>query len=411
MQLGVIDADLDDREAARLWAESGAAWLTDPSVPTPGRLVRRVIGLVESLDRQGAQLAEMLPARGLGILAERSATMGLPRSGRRSAGGASHLLRCADGWLALSLARLEDRSLLPAWLCEEFSFDGRDDDELWISLESAIEHRRVDDLARQGAVLGLPCSKVEEVTSGDHVITTPLARAGTGRPLDGAMVVSLASLWAGPLCADILARLGARVITVESTGRPDGGRRARRFFETLHGRSESVALDLSSAGGRSSLHRLIASADVVIEGSRPRALEQMGIHAHEMLLDGPSVWLSITAFGRAGSAGHRVGFGDDAAAGGGLVGWVDDEPRFLADAVADPLTGLTAAVVVADLIGRSGAWLADISLARTAHASVGGNITSSDVPQHPRPRADPGRPMPLGRDTDDVLSGLGIGRP
>ena len=46
----------------------------------------------------------------------------------------------------------------------------------------------------------------------------------------------------------------------------------------------------------------------------------------------------------------RVALGDDAAAAGGLVGWVDDGPVFLADAVADPLTGLVAANAIVDAV-------------------------------------------------------------
>ena len=46
------------------------------------------------------------------------------------------------------------------------------------------------------------------------------------RPLHGARVANLASLWAGPLVADVLCRLGADVISIESVGRPTGrGRR------------------------------------------------------------------------------------------------------------------------------------------------------------------------------------------
>jgi len=48
------------------------------------------------------------------LLAERAALMKLPRPGRVSAGGACHLLDCADGAIALSLPRPDDWQLLPA---------------------------------------------------------------------------------------------------------------------------------------------------------------------------------------------------------------------------------------------------------------------------------------------------------
>ena len=54
--------------------------------------------------------------------------------------------------------------------------------------------------------------------------------------------------------------------------------------------------------GCAALRTLLTAADVVIEGSRPRALQQLGIDANELLNadDGPDVWLSITGYGLAG---------------------------------------------------------------------------------------------------------------
>jgi crotonobetainyl-CoA:carnitine CoA-transferase CaiB-like acyl-CoA transferase len=204
--------------------------------------------------------------------------------------------------------------------------------------------------------------------------------------------------------------MGCRVVTVESTRRPDGGRLARRFFEALHGRTESLALDLSQVEGRTLLRRVLQRADVVIEGSRPRALEQMGILAEELLDQGPRLWVSITAHGRVGAGASRVGFGDDAAAAGGLVGWVDGHPRFVADAVADPLTGLTAAHSIATLIERGGRWLVDVALSRVARSAVGGGIEPIDgLPVVRRqPRRDVGGRLPLGRDTQRILTSLGV---
>jgi crotonobetainyl-CoA:carnitine CoA-transferase CaiB-like acyl-CoA transferase len=268
----------------------------------------------------------------------------------------------------------------------------------------------VDELVERAALLGIAGTAVGEVADDRPVIAERVGDAPT-RPLKDAVVVNLAALWAGPLCADLLARLGARVITIESTRRPDGGRQARKFFAALHGRSESVALDLGGPHGRRLLAELLHGADVVIEGSRPRALEQMGIDARRLLDEGPRVWLSITAHGRDGTARHRVGFGDDAAAAGRLVGWVGGEPRFVADAVADPLSGLTAACAAAVAIEDGGRWLLDVALARTAASAAGGWIARSGTEQDPpRVRRDPGAPMPLGRDTAAVLDRVSVRR-
>jgi len=446
--LGVHDAPLDDREVIERWSASGAQWLTDPAIGVPGRLVRRVVGLVDQLDRRGAGLGGLVAARGVGLLAERAAVMGLPPSGSTSAGGASQMVECDDGWLALSLARDADVDLLPAWLEHDVGAEGHP----WDAVHRIARRRAVGELVERAAMLGLPCAAIGEVDDPRPAVATRVdggpegepdeeparrpdgepARRPDGEPagrpdgahsvdpgdvaprdVAGAVVVSLAALWAGPLAGDVLARLGARLITVESTARPDGGRLDRRFFAALHGRSESVALDLTDEQGRTTLGRLLRRADIVIEGSRPRALEQMGLDARQLVLEGgPRVWLSITAHGRDGPARHRVGFGDDTAAAGGLVGRVGDAPRFVADAVADPLTGLTAALAGAELLERGGCWLVDVALARTARAARGDWLTARpEVPARPRPRRDPGRAMPLGRDTRAALHSLDVETP
>ena len=79
--------------------------------------------------------------------------------------------------------------------------------------------------------------------------------------------------------------------------------------------------------------------------------------------------MSITGYGR---AVDRVAFGDDAAVAGGLVAWDDDGPVFLADAVADPLTGIAAAVAVDAALRTDGRWVVDAAMAGVAAWVAGG---------------------------------------
>ncbi len=397
------------RDRAGVWSSCGAAWLTDPAVGVPAHVVEVVTGLVDRLDRRGAGLTELFGHGGLGVLTERAALLGLGSSGRHSCGGATRLLRCDDGWIAISIARPDDVAAVPAWL--ELGPAGVDPDDPWSAVERAVAARDVVELVERAGLIGLACSAVGETNDHRALIAE---RVGDAPPasLDGLVVVNLGALWAAPLAADVLARLGARVITVESTARPDGARATPAFFEALHGRTESVALPLDTEPGRRRLAALLRKADVVIEASRPRALAQMGIDAHAVAREGPRIWLSITAHGRDDAHAHRVGYGDDAAAAGGLVGWVGGEPRFLADAIADPLTGLQAADVVAELAETGSRWFVDIALARVAaevatQAPAGWPTTPGPVTP-PRRRADLGRPLPLGRDTDRVLADLGV---
>jgi crotonobetainyl-CoA:carnitine CoA-transferase CaiB-like acyl-CoA transferase len=205
-----------------------------------------------------------------------------------------------------------------------------------------------------------------------YVRTTAGTPVGPERTLEGLLVVDLSSLWAGPTCARLLAWAGARVVKVESTSRPDGARLGNReFYRRLHEGHEEVALPFHTAAGRAQLRQLLMSADVVIEGSRPRALDRLGIDPHQVVADHPgAVWLAVTAHGRTGPRCQWVGFGDDAAAAGGLVEWSAGEPSFVGDAVADPLTGLAAAALVARAVRDGGAVVIDVALREVARAAA-----------------------------------------
>ncbi|MCM3885682.1 CoA transferase, partial [Frankia sp. R82] len=198
--------------------------------------------------------------------------------------------------------------------------------------------------------------------------------AGVGERVGARVVVDLSAMWAGPLCAHLLGRMGLRVIKVESVRRLDGARRgSAAFYDWLHAGHESVVLDFATPDGRAMLRRLLEQADVVIESSRPRALAQLGVDADALVAARPGrVWVSITGYGRTGAetgdGPDPVAFGDDAAVAGGLVGWqhrgrgADPTPVFCADAIADPLTGLFAAVAVAASLRAGGGQLLDVAM-------------------------------------------------
>jgi crotonobetainyl-CoA:carnitine CoA-transferase CaiB-like acyl-CoA transferase len=230
-------------------------------------------------------------------------------------------------------------------------------------------------------------------------------------------VIDLTSLWAGPLCGHILNLAGAQVVKVESAGRPDGSRRGPpEFFDVVNGGKRGVALDLTEGHGWDVLRRLLARADVVIEGSRPRVLEQHGIVAAGLVAaGGPRVWVSITGYGRTGPGRDRVAFGDDAAVAGGLVVGDEAGPCFCADAVADPVAGMAAAAACLDALAVVGRWLVDVSMAGVAASLAGPTLMPgagdrNDVPDVAPPRARPATsagPL-LGEHTVEVLNGLGV---
>ena len=192
--------------------------------------------------------------------------------------------------------------------------------------------------------------------------------AAAPRPLAGALVADFSALWAGPLCAHLLGLAGARVVKVETPWRPDGARLGdAAFYDLLHAGHRSVALDPGTSAGREAMAALADAADIVIEASRPRALARFGLDANAAAANG-TTWVSITAYGR---AVDRIGFGDDVAAGSGLVAVdADGHPLFCGDAIADPLTGLTAAVLAARAHAGAGGALLDVATSGVVAATL-----------------------------------------
>ena len=298
------------------------------------------------------------------LLGERAALMGLARRSPLSAGGACRLLPTRDGWFAISLARPSDHELVPALV---------EDVDAAVAPWQHVEHwlRRTDavDAEARTTLLGLAAASVPSAPPEPaRGLVVPVLGAPRTRHGNAPLVVDLSSLWAGPLCAQLLHRAGARVITVESRSRPDGARRgSSQFYELLHHGHESVVLDFSSEFDV--LEALLGTADVVIEASRPRALAQLGIDPLDYVAAG-TIWVSVTAYGRDGDAGMRVGFGDDVAAGAGLVVFDEAQPCFAGDALADPLTGVSAAAAAMLALRGEHGCLLDVSMHDVAAAAA-----------------------------------------
>ena len=385
-----------------VWAGSGAAALSGRAggrpLDVPQSMVRLAVAASARIAEVTARIGRAVDLDGPALLGERAALMGLTRRGDVSCGGATRLLQAEDGWVAVSLARDSDVAAVHAWLETSDICD----------LASGAAARTEAELVERGSLLGMPVAGLGECVS-SVLAAGELQDAGPPvSSIEGLVVVDLSVLWAGPLCANVLGLAGARVIKVESSRRPDGGRLGSKdFFDLLHGGHESVGLDFTCAEDVDVLRRLIERADVVIESSRPRALRQLGIVAEQCA--GPRVWLSITGHGRDDANAMRVGFGDDAAVAGGLVTTDGLGPCFCVDAVADPLSGIVAAAAVLTALERGDRWLVDVALARTAAVASNGPLTdiSGMTIAPPRARSVTSIASRLGEHTDAVVAEVG----
>jgi alpha-methylacyl-CoA racemase len=132
-------------------------------------------------------------------------------------------------------------------------------------------------------------------------------------PLAGIRVVELAAIGPGPMCAMLLADLGADVVRIDRL-EPSGlgVSMAPRFDVTARNR-RSVALDLKHPQGREAALRLIERADVLIEGFRPGVAERLGLGPQECLArNARLVYGRMTGFGQDGvlaqAAGHDLNY-------------------------------------------------------------------------------------------------------
>jgi hypothetical protein len=342
--------------AAQDWGASGLAYLTGPPDGPPDFSRAAVLAHARNVAADlGERIGVQLEAAAL--LAGRAALLGLSRGGRVSAGGATRLLRAQHGWCALTLSRPDDVDTLPALLERSNA-----PDDPWAAVERWAATTSADEVVGRARLLGLPAAVLGEAVAGQPAIRRLGATAPPRAPA-GLLVVDMSSMWAGPLCAQILGWAGAMVVKVESTARPDGTRAGNRsFFDWMNGGKLSYAADFDELAR---LRTLLAVADVVITSSRPAALAHRGLGPFDVHSTEGRVWLRITGHG-AGDGANLVAFGDDAAVAGGLVGRSDDGPVFCGDAITDPLTGLHGAVAVVEALARGGGELVDVAMAAVA---------------------------------------------
>ena len=127
-------------------------------------------------------------------------------------------------------------------------------------------------------------------------------------PLAGIKVVEFTGIGPGPMCAMLLADLGASVLRIDRPEPSDLGlQRELRCDLLLRGRS-AVALDLKSKAGTALALRLIERADALIEGFRPGVMERLGLGPEDCLVRNPRlVYGRVTGWGQEGPLAHAAG--------------------------------------------------------------------------------------------------------
>ena len=181
------------------------------------------------------------------------------------------------------------------------------------------------------------------------------------KPLQGIRVIDTSQVLAGPYAAYQLALMGAEVIKVEVPEIGDWTRKGGQIpelsdlgiglsFAPQNAGKRSVAINIKTEEGRAVLKRLVASADVFIENTRPGKMAALGLGFDDLKAVKPDlVYCSISAFGQDGPYSPRGAYDHVVQGMSGIMqttGTVESGPTKVGAPYVDFATGLNAAYAI-----------------------------------------------------------------
>jgi crotonobetainyl-CoA:carnitine CoA-transferase CaiB-like acyl-CoA transferase len=201
----------------------------------------------------------------------------------------------------------------------------------------------------------------------------------TNQPLAGVRILDLTQLYPGPLATMMLGDMGAEVIKIEN---PIGGDKLRVLANISQGMSDpyllvnrskqSLALNLKHPKAKEVFMKLVATADVIVEGFKPGTLERLGFGYDTLKQYRRNIILcSISGYGQTGPDAMRAGHDINYCAKAGILalsGTRQGPPALSGVQIADvtggswqAIAGIFGALYQREKTGQ-GQWL-DISMA------------------------------------------------
>ncbi|WP_234787551.1 CoA transferase [Mycolicibacterium novocastrense] len=190
---------------------------------------------------------------------------------------------------------------------------------------------------------------------------TDLGDSGQRRTdgLRGLRIAELTHVLAGPIVGSLLGAMGATVVRLEDPDRLDIYRRSGPFADGIAGLERGAYYAVANHSKRSVLidpdHAIddvaaaLSQADVVIENVGSSRLNRLNVSPEQLAASGRLV-MRVSGFGSDGPlAGYRV-YANNVQSYGGLAGLTtgdDGKPARLGTVLADPLSSVVAAVVIA----------------------------------------------------------------
>jgi CoA:oxalate CoA-transferase len=152
--------------------------------------------------------------------------------------------------------------------------------------------------------------------------------------LQGIRIVDCTRNIAGPVATMLAAEMGADVIKVE----PPGGDEMRRwppfvdgesvYFASCNRGKRSIVIDFKTGEGKTLLHRLLSTADVMVENYRPGTLEKMDLGWTSLHERYPRlVWVSVSGYGRSGPRAAAPAYDSMIQAYTGIMGITGEKDR------------------------------------------------------------------------------------
>ena len=280
----------------------------------------------------------------------------------------SKFWRTADGWLRLHANYPWHKARALAVLgCSDDLVSVENAARAWPgeALETALADaggagyfvRSPDEWAAHPQGLALSGLPLLEVTSASADPKSPSSAAG---PAGGVRVLDLTRVIAGPVATRMLAAYGADVLRVDPPFLPEVS-----TLDTLPGK-RSTFLDLRHRTDRARFDELLTTADVVVHGYRPGALEAFGFDTSHRIV------VRLSAWGPVGPWSSRRGFDSLVQAATGIATLTgDDSPGVLPAQVLDHATGYLGAAAamlgLARLRRGEGTSVTTLSLAQTSH--------------------------------------------
>lgn len=299
----------------------------------------------------------------------------------------SGLYACADGWVrvhanfahhrdgALKLMGLDPatatreqaQEVMKSWRAQDFEQAAAERGLVVAALRSFAEW---DAHPQSQAVAAQPLLCFERL--GDAPPMSLPALAADQRPLSGLRVLDLTRILAGPVAGRTLAAYGADVMLVNGPHLPN----IASIADTSRGKL-SALVDLREPAQQAQFDRLVAGAQVLVQGYRPGGLAALGYGPQALAEKHPGiVVVSLSAYGSQGPWAGRRGFDSLVQTATGFNHAEAEAasaplPKAMPMQILDYATGFLMAYAASAALLRQqregGSWLVELSLARTAH--------------------------------------------